>query len=153
MGDLRMEIIIFAVFLVVGIGLLGGAVYSGYRRYTILKTWPSVEAVVLDSELYRHRKDFVRKSGRTVLLGYTVNGKEYKSFASSPYVSRSYRVSQKFAEKHAPGTRHSIRYNPENPNDIRFEAGYKTELFLVPVILGFIGVVFSGIGLISMLVS
>ena len=152
MGDPPIETIIFAAFLVVGLGLLGGAGYDGYRRYTILKTWPSVEAVVLDSELYRHRNDFVRKSGRTVLFGYTVHGEEYKSFVSAPYVSRSYKVQQEFGEKYAPGSRHSIRYNPENPNDIRFEVGYKIRFFFVPVLLGFIGIVFSGLGLIFMLV-
>ena len=151
MGDPRIETIIFAVFLAVGLGLLGGAAYVGYRRYTILKTWPSVGAVVFDSELYRHRNDFVRKAGRTVLFGYTVNGEEYKSFVSSPYVSRSYKVQQEFGEKYAPGSRHSIRYNPANPNDIRFEVGYKIRFFFVPVLLGFIGVVFSGLGLVIML--
>jgi hypothetical protein len=152
MGDPRIETIIFAAFLVAGLGLLGGAGYSGYRRYTILKSWPSVEALVLDSELYRHRNDFMRKSGRTVLFGYTVNGEEYKSFVSSPYVSRSYKVQQEFAEKYAPGSRHSIRYNPENPNDIRFEVGYGIRFFFWPVLLGFMGVVFSGLGVVMMLV-
>jgi len=148
-GDLRIETMISAVFLVLGLGLLGGAGYDVYRRYTILRSWPSVEAVVLDSELYRHRNDFVRRSGRTVLFGYTVNGEEYKSLVSSLYV-RGYKAQRKFSDKYAPGSRHSIRYNPENPKDIRFEVDYR--FFFVPVVLGFIGVVFSGLGLIFMLV-
>ncbi len=152
MGDTTIETMVFAVFLVVGFGLLGGAGYSGYRRYTILKTWPSVEAVVMDSDLYRHRNDFVKKSGRTTLFGYTVNGKEYKSRSSSFVVTRSYNAEQKYAEKYAPGSRHSIRYDPENPNNIRFDVGYNMRFLFVPVVLGFMGLVFSGLGLVFVLV-
>ncbi len=152
MGDTTIETMVFAAFLVVGLGLLGGAGYSGYRRYTILKTWPSVEAVVLDSELYRHRNDFMKKSGRTVLFGYTVNGKEYKSLLSSSVVSRSYKAEQKYAEKYAPGSRHALRFDPENPTNTGFEVGYNVRFFFLPVLLGFMGLVFSGLGLVFMLV-
>ncbi len=152
MNNPTIETIVSAVFLVTGLGLLGAAGYTGYRRYTILKTWPSVEAVVLESELYHHRNDFVKKSGRTVLFGYTVNGREYKSLFSSSVVSRSYKAEQKYAEKYAPGSHHSIRYDPENPSNTRFEVGYNMRFLFVPVLLGFMGIVFSGLGLVFMLV-
>ncbi len=153
MSDLTIETVISGTFLVVGLGLLGAAGYNGYRRYTILKTWPAVEAVVLDSELYRHRDDLVRKSGRTVLFGYTVSGKEYTSLIKFPFVSRSYKAERKQAEKYAPGSRHSLRYNPDSPNNVRIEVGYNIRFLFVPVLLGFMGVVFSGIGLIIMLAT
>ncbi len=151
MGDPTIETVIFVIFLLVGLGLLGGAGLSGYRRYTILTMWPSAEGVVLDSELYRHRSDFIRKSGGTVLFGYTVAGANYKSCVSSPYVSRSYKVQQELGERYAPGSRHAIRYNPEDPNEIRFEVGYNIGFFLVPLVLCFIGIVLSMLGLIFML--
>jgi len=86
------------------------------------------------------------------MFGYTVNGKEYKSLASSSVVSRSYKLERKYAEQYAPGSRHSIRYDPENFNNIRFEVGYNLRFLFLPVLLGFMGIVFSGLGLIFMLV-
>ena len=43
------------------------------------------------------------------------------------------------AHAYAPGTRHIIRYNPANPNDIRYNMDDTIVFFLTPILLGVFG--------------
>ncbi len=77
---------------------------------------------------------------------YTVNGIEYATPASANYATSRYSDMKKTVEIYAPGTPHPIRYNSAHPDDVRFDVGYNLGFFLIPVILGGMGVVFAGIG-------
>ena len=48
------------------------------------------------------------------------------------------------ANTYSPGTNHTIRYNPANPNDIRFD---RVNAFETPVAVGIFGVAMLVIGL------
>ena len=50
------------------------------------------------------------------------------------------------ADAYPPGSRHIIKYDPHDPNDIRFTAGYTAGFFFLPLIFGGLGVVFAGAG-------
>ncbi len=50
------------------------------------------------------------------------------------------------ADAFAPGSEHAILYNPQNPNDIRYDAGYNFGFFFLPVLLGGMGIVFTAVG-------
>jgi len=150
-GDPKIETFVLVVFLILGLGFLSGAVYAGRRPYAIVKTWPTVEAQVVESELYRERTSLVIKSGRKVVFRYQVGGKDYTTVASSSYTFRSYKGMRELGEKYAPGTHHAIRYNPEEPSEIRFEAGYNLGTFFLPLFLGFLGVLFTGLGVVFLL--
>jgi hypothetical protein len=136
-----------AIFTVVGLGLLAGATWSGNRQYTILKTWPTVEAEVAKSEVVSYRDN----EGTTMYWAaidfrYSVNGKEYIVPSSSSYSSSSYNSVRKGVDEYAPGTRHRIHYNPTDPHDMRYEVGYNFGFFFLPVLLGGMGIVFAGLG-------
>ena len=78
---------------------------------------------------------------------YTVNGKEYLTPASLDYSTDDYAAIQRIVGDYAPGTQHSLRYNPSDPNDIRFDVGYTFGFFSVPIVLGGMGLIFSGIAM------
>jgi hypothetical protein len=136
------------VFVPVGVVLLAIAGYTANRQNTILKTWPTVEAEVSRSEVTQG----VDNEGNTMYglhleFTYTVNGKEFSTSASAPYRSSSRKSMREKAATYAVGTRHPIRYDPSDPEEIRFDAGYNFGFFFVPLLLGGMGLVFLVIGL------
>lgn len=139
------------IFTPVGLALLGFAGWSANRQYTILKYWPVVEAQVTKSRVTHHVSHSTR-GGDTDMYGvriefrYAVNGKEYLSPSDVGYSSSDYSGMKRLADSYAPGTRHVIKYNPSDPNDIRFNAGYNFGFFFLPLLLGGMGLVFGGIG-------
>jgi len=150
-GALRL---VGGIFLLVGLVLLAGAWWSGNRQYTILKTWPSVQAEVTKSQLTKSRdKNGNWTYGAEIEFHYLVNGKVYNTPATSSYQTSNYTAVKRQLDAFAPGTTHSILYNPADPDDIRFDAGLTLGFFLLPFILGVIGLPFSVIGAALLLAS
>jgi hypothetical protein len=144
-GD-RTAGIVGGVFFVVGLGLLTGGGFSARSQYNILKNWPKVDAWVTKSEVTTGRDQDTTMYGTQFEFRYTVNGREYLTPASSSYKSSSYVEMKRKADLFAPGTQHTLLYDPVEPSDIRYDAGYNFSFFLVPTILGGMGIVFTGVG-------
>lgn len=145
--DPRVLKLVGAIFALVGSAMLGGSGWSANRQYTILETWPAVDAQVMDSRVASYRDSGGKRMySAEIEFRYTVSGKEYKTPASSGYSSSSYTEMNSKVVKYAPGSRHSIRYDPANPNDIRFDVGYNFNFFFLPVLLGGMGLIFGGVG-------
>ncbi|HLY60174.1 MAG TPA: DUF3592 domain-containing protein [Terriglobia bacterium] len=139
--------IVGGVFFVLGLGLLTGAYFVGRRQYNILKHWPKVDATVTQSSVTTGRDpDGTTMFGTQIEFRYVVNDKEYKTPATSSYKTSSYTEMKRQADIFAPGTTHALLYDPADPNDVRYDAGYNFSFFLAPVILGGMGVVFAGVG-------
>jgi hypothetical protein len=135
------------IFTPIGIIMLALAGWTGNRQYTILKTWPSVEAEVTRSEVTRGRdSEGTTMYGTEIEFRYVVNGREFRTPDSSSYRSSSYKEMKEKASKYAPGSHHPILYNPSDPAEIHFGAGYTIGFFFLPVILGAMGLVFTGLG-------
>ena len=142
------------IFLPLGLAFLGGAAWSGNRQNTILKTWPKTEAQVTKSQLTKSQdNDGNWTYGTALEFRYTVNGKEYNTPSHSSYQTSNYTGMKLQLDAFAPGTTHTILYNPADPNDIRFDAGYTFGFFLVTFAFGLIGLSFSLIGALLLLVS
>ena len=140
------------IFAGVGLVLLGVASWSGNRQYTILKSWPNVQALVTKSQVtHQQSHDSDRNRDTTMYQAeiefqYSVDGKEFVTPSTPGYSTSSYPEMKRMADAYAPGTRHMIRYNPADPNDIRFNAGYNFGFFFLPVLFGGMGIIFSGVG-------
>jgi hypothetical protein len=136
--------------IVLGILVAAGLVFLGrsYSRYTIWKTWPTVDAQVTGNRVRRH----VTSGGRshpgsthfevTVDFRYSAGGKELVSGWSEDF--DSFQAAQDELATYAPGSRREIRYNPRDPNDIRFNAH---RIFVESIVFGGTGVIFSALGL------
>lgn len=143
-----------AVFTLAGAIMLSVAGWTGNQQYTILKTWPTAEAEVTESRVTTGRdSDGTTMYGAQMEFRYTVNGKEYVTPAASSCRTSSYTEMKRKANHYAPGTRHPIRCNPGNPDDIRFDVGYSFGFFFLPMLLGGMGVIFAGLGVTFLYVS
>ena len=151
--------IVGAVFTPIGLALLGFGGWTANRHYTILKYWPTVEAQVASSRIThyvshdRDRNTDTDMYGVEIEFRYAVNGKEYLTPSDAGYNSSSYPEMKGMVDKHAPGTRSVIKYNPADPNDIRFNAGYNFGFFFLPVLLCGMGLLFGGLGTVFLIAS
>jgi len=141
-----------AIPLLIGLGLLTGAGFMGSHKYAVINKWPTVDAEVTKSELASHQTTFANDRTPTTVyeahidFRYTVGGKEYTSPTGADYSTSSYASMKQKVDSYPPGTHHLIRYNPANPNDISYDAGYTFGFFAAPLIMGFVGLGFTVVG-------
>jgi hypothetical protein len=143
----RVDIIIGWVITALGVLVLGGALWAVYGRYVIFTKWPTVEAEVAKSEVAKGFGSTVRGRGRksvyytTVEFQFVADGKQFNTSVSE--TSDNLSAAQILASAYAPGTRHTIRYNALNPNDVRFSVEVT---FMVPVVFVITGCALVFIG-------
>lgn len=140
--------VIGAIFFFVGLGMLVGAFFFGRKQLTILNTWPVAQAEVLSSEVTTHESSDNGSNTYGVLVEFrfTVDGREHTASSTRGYTTSFRGSMQRTADRFARGTRHPIHYNPHEPTDIRFNAGYSLEFFGIPAFLGGMGLLFAGVG-------
>jgi Protein of unknown function (DUF3592) len=149
-----------AIFTFVGLPSLGVGLWMGHIQSTIIKTWPTVDAEVIKSQVNAVQHTRTTRTGLSVtyyeaeiVFRYIVGGKEYTARSTPGYITSRYRDMKRIADTYAPGTRHPIRYNPEYPNIIFFNAGYNFAFFLLPLMFGGMGLLFTCIGVITLKVA
>lgn len=84
---------------------------------------------------------------------YTVGGKSYTAQAGSDYSTSDYAEMKQKVKTYAPGTHHPIRYNPGNPSDISYDAGFTIGFFLVPLIVSGAGLIAVSTGVVLFLIG
>jgi hypothetical protein len=120
-----------------------------------LKSWPAMEAEVTKSEVsklssFGSRDAYGNAYSTKIEFRFNADGKQIT--ASSSEKNGSHGATQSTADMYTPGTRHAIRYNPANPNDISFNPGYfdvvyTLMFFLKPIFLGIFGLGLASQGL------
>lgn len=147
---------IIAVFpILFGAGFLAGAWSSASGRYNILKHWPPVDAVSTQCQMSQHQEKISESHGNYhmttvydahIEVRYDAAGRQYTTpIEISRYASQYASIAQ-MADNFAPGTHHAIRYNPSNPNDIRYDVTADATFFVLPIILGAVGLVALVVG-------
>lgn len=129
--------------------------WMGHVQSTVIKTWPIVDAEVIKSQVNATRGTTrngfpVTRYEAEIVFRYTVGGKEYTSRSTPGYMTSRYSIMKRIVDTYAPGTHHPIRYNPEYPNIVIFNAGYNFAFFLLPVMFGGGGLLFTVIGVITL---
>jgi Protein of unknown function (DUF3592) len=140
---IRSDISVGRFLTALGLLLLAGAWWTGNR----LKSWPAVDAEVTKSEVsklssFGSRNGYGNAYSTKIEFRFEADGEQFT--VSSSEKSASHRGAQSAADMYTPGTRHTTRYNPANPNDISFNAGYFDVVytlifFLKPIFLGIFG--------------
>lgn len=69
------------------------------------------------------------------------------TFSKSKHSSGDPAKLQPLLEVYAPGTRHSIRYNPADPDHVEFDAGYDLATFWPIFFFGGLGLLAVGFGI------
>ena len=148
--------LIGAFFTCVGLPSVVIGLWMGHVQDTVIKTWPTVDAEVIKTQINVTHERSTRTGFRTtryeteIEFRYTVGGKEYTSRSTPGYRTGRYSIMKRIADTYAPGTHHPIRYNPEYPNIILFNVGYNFGFFMLPLTFGVGGLLFTVIGVITL---
>lgn len=118
----------------------------------MLRTWPQVEGVVLQSRvvpaagLSSRRRGIDRPSYDTsVTFRYVVNGVAIES--TTVYGGGTSRAKAEARQRtYSTGTRHPVWYRPEDPRLIRFDLGNRAAVFILPGAMVLMAAVFLGLG-------
>ena len=109
----------------------------------VLRSWPVAQAQIIKSDVIsqpapKHEQLYAAQ----LQIAYVVNGQpitvDLTSFQSSNYQETVHR-----AAEFAPGSRHDIRYDPNNPTQARIGAGWNRRFFAVPLITLGCGLAFA----------
>jgi hypothetical protein len=141
-----------ALFIVIGliIGGIGAWLFTGETPLS----WPTIEAEALGGAVREESSSSPsRSSQRTydiqVTFRYMVNGQAITSQTTSGSGSSSRSAAESRLEAYSPGSRHVIRYRPDDPNVIRFEVT-PFKVYVLPGALVAMGVVFAGLGVLTL---
>lgn len=146
--------VIAVAFFIFFLGFLGLSAPMYWGQYKILRDWPAVEGTVVSSIVIA-----VPTAGAgglhdiEVRFSYLVNGRRYMGIIHSNHLSANRARKEKQAEQFPAGSRHALRYNPQDPRDIRAQVGYNVHFFAVPVFVSGVGAIFLVLGLLIWLVS
>lgn len=121
--------------LIVGVILLIFSVPFFWNQARVLRDWPTTEAQIFRSDVVvvRISKNEQMYSARLGLL-YTVDGKPITTEVTS-FEDQNYRKTRARADEYPVGTRHEIRYNPQEPTQARVGAGWNARFFALPLIV------------------
>lgn len=128
--------IVAGFFVVFGLSFTVPGVWLFREHIRILRTWPEIEAEGTGGNV-------LRSGGTEYFLRYVVDGTEYVVPFSSSTRYSSHERAEREAERYHPGTKHRIRYNPQEPFDVREGAGPHPTFFFLPAL-------FTGLGLVML---
>lgn len=133
-GKDNLIIILFSIFAAVGILLLLGAAILAVSSNRFGQAAERVTGVITDIDTYRNSDNDIKHS---VLVSYTVRGKEYRDVRLNEYSSSMYE-----------GAEIELLYDPDEPGKVRTSS----MAYFPSMILGIIGTVFALVGIIPCII-
>lgn len=120
-----------------------------WNQIKILETWPKADAQVLRAEVALVKSETAPYGSRLheshVQFLFTVDGKPQIAEERS-HRSPDIRRVQYETNKFKVGSHRTILYNPQNPSDIRVNAGLNRRFFFVPLLITGFAAIFGVIG-------
>ncbi len=135
-----------AILLAIGSFIFLSGIFEGLSQFAHIRL-PTIGAEVVKSEVETVSSTASSTTYQpAVEFRYAIGGKEYRSRLSRKLTPAAIRKRSGWRVAYAPGTEHTIHYNPANPEEIYADAGYTLDFFLLPIAL-------TGIGLLFLLVA
>lgn len=133
----------------VGTVFLAIGSWKAYTDYRVVKTWPAADAQVESNRVRRYYRSTSKTSGTynyqvIVEFRYVAEGRELVSPSAEDF-NFPHEAEQERA-RFAPGSRHEIRYNPADPNEIRFNVNPADFSMAMECIFPGMGLLFAAIG-------
>ncbi len=130
------------MMLVVGVPLLGAALWLGYRQYAILHHWLEVEAVAESTVILEYAPSRGAAGGPSYrvqhVLLYSVGGEQHRATVLEPWSGTTHDIglAKRLAQAFPEGTRRKVRCNPDDPGEIWYETHAASSLYRLPVTVG-----------------
>jgi hypothetical protein len=136
-----------AFFGLPGLACCIGAIYLGVNNYYATQVWPVRQAVVTESGIEAGRsKDGAPVYELAVVFHVDGEAKPDRAAGKSIYASVSYPWIVQRLERYTVGSRHTIRVNPADATDVRFDLESSFLNWMPTGGLGLFGLIFGLIG-------
>ncbi len=141
-----LQAIAVACLIIGGILLIFSAPFY-IHQVGVLRTWPTVDAQILRSDVVvdrisQHEQFYSAHIG----LLYTVDGQPITTEVTS-FQDQDYQKTRARANEFQVGSHHEIRYDPRDPLQARIGAGWNARFFALPLIVSGVGAVFGVIAM------
>ena len=144
----RALLLVGAFFGIPGLGCLIGAAYLGWTTYVATELWPTAEATVTAASIEAHRtSDGTPSYQLAIEFNHDAGPQSAHAAGRSLYTSSSYPWIVKRLERFPVGSKHSVRVNPRDPADIRFDTESPLLNWMPTAGLALFGGIFAAIGL------
>jgi hypothetical protein len=128
---------------ILGTLVLGVAAFAGRDQIIVLTSWAKADGQVTASEIMRYFSPKSKPVYRLrVTLQYQAEGVPHFAVSSSSMGSSDLASVSRKVARYSVGSHHSIYYDPNNPVDMHFDAGYNLEYLAIPLIIGTAGLLF-----------
>lgn len=132
-------------------GLFGGvaavallvAALSTWRTLDVLRTWPEVQALVVDASPVEVPGPRGPTLTVRLVFRYTVDGRTYETPTGPEWRTTNQRAIEAEIDQYATGTTVALRVKPGDPHVVRYGMGYDAWTFFVPLVSGLIALVFG----------
>jgi hypothetical protein len=136
------------VFLIIGAGLLAGAIYAYDRIVVQPRSWPQAAALVVSSRVINPGGP--DKYAPELVFRVDRGGSARDVTITPSWTSSSYAVVRSHIERFPAGRQIDVAVNPGNPGDLRYDLTLSAENLIVPGVLGLLGAVFAAIGALTL---
>jgi hypothetical protein len=116
-----------------------------WQQIQVLRSWPVRQAQVIRSEVVaqpaaKHEQLYAAR----IQIVYVANGRPVTAELTS-FESSNYEQTVRRAAEFPVGSRHAIRYDPNDPTQARIGAGWNRRFFAVPLITLGCGLAFAAV--------
>lgn len=144
----RALLLVGAFFGIPGLGCLIGAAYLGWTTYVATELWPTAEATVTAASIEAHRTgDGTPSYQLAIEFNHGAGPQSAHAAGRSLYASNSYPWIVKRLGRFPIGSKHTVRVNPHDPADVRFDVESPLLNWMPTAGLGLFGGIFAAIGL------
>lgn len=134
-----------ALFVVIGVALLGGSVAWYYYGVQRPLTWPRADAVVVSSRVINPLDPGQYKP--ELVLQLESEGRTREVTVTPFWSSGSYAMVKSHVDRYPTGSRVEVAVNPADQADVRYALGPTAANLIGPGALAFMGLLFAGIGI------
>ena len=122
---------------ILGTLVLGVAAFSGRDQIIVLSSWAKADGQVTASEIVRYFSPKSKPVYRLrVTFQYQAEGVPHFAVSSSSLGSSDLASVSRKAKRYPVGSHHPIYYDPSNPANMHFDAGYNMDYLAMPLIIG-----------------
>ena len=132
------------VFLIVGLGLLAGAVYAYNVIVVRPQSWPQTDALIVSSRVVNPKGP--SSYAPELVFRLDAGGSTRDVTISPSWSSSSYDMVHGHVERFPAGRRVQVAVNPRNPGDLRYDLTPSMANLILPGVLGLMGLMFAVIG-------
>lgn len=140
-------------FLIMAAAFFAFAAPSYWTQWKILRTWPEIPARVVRAEVVTIPTDSGALYNTALEFEFDAHGDRFRGGYVFPHASTNRKAKEKIVAQYPLGSVQPIRFNPEQPNDIRIHVGYNVDYFVVPVFITGLGLIAAAIAGVFWLLS